>query len=958
MSFLAQGDYSFPIGPMAWPLYWVKYFYTWSFQTGTPNPDGIIRLAERSLNFLVFEAFGSLGVSYFYIFSSLLIAFLSFFFFVRNFLKIKNLSIQIIGGLFFALNPIFLGNVAKIGLVLAAAMLPLALLSIKKAFDSGKIRYFLFLVLCINLSFMHPYTLAVNVVVSLAYLIYKALENKQFIRANLPKLAGCLVVGLLLNAYFIFPTLSLGTVSKDVISDNVTPISADYTALVDVSNTGNIFTGLSLSKNVFVDFNFYNDTYKTTYFVSIYAFYMILIGLYLRVHRRMESSEKTAVFVMLMAFLVVTALATTTFLGFDKLIKILIHMPGGWAFRSPLKWQLYIPIMLFGSLVMLLNRVITKRRLRIIEAALLGTFVLMNGYIAVDIYKKILTPRTYTHFSAMAKMSLDNKTILFVNSNECTTYMSSNPRITTELNQVFTSVNAQLKRVEVQDADSINIGSYDYVLTCKDPSNFANELMNTYGFSKPKEFDSNIFAMYTNTKSQPGVYAASEVYSQPQPANIASRYQFVANTLGTPLTFTTAPPSAAIPVANLQDVFGGISPSNLQTNAITTTAQTGAGQTIQLNATPAISQPLYYSMNGNNIQFSSTPQDGWQTLDVTHPISAPANQKLTLTYQSSGYNYKNLVNNPSLEQGLWQKTVSDCYDYDANPQISMTLTKAYHVDGKQALQLNATRHIACTGPSAISVTPGAQYLISFDYQSPDGGFAGYHLGFNDKADSSTTRRLTQDGSGWHTFSEVVTVPAGASKMRLQVYAYSNGLDGTSNVTVRYDDVSIIQVPPVQDMLYLLGGSSTATQKPQKVTYSVVNPTKKIVQITGAKQPFYLLSAESYDKSWGLGLAQDDGMGWFDKTIPVSSKQHFSLDGTMNGWYVNPAALCQQHGAHCTRNQDGSYNFAMVMEYKGQKAFYVGLMVSAVTFGGCLIYFGRVVYIAYQDKRKRNGKAEK
>ena len=77
MKFLSWGDY---VIPFDWAIYWAKHFYMWSFQSGTPNPDGVIRLPGRALNFLVFGVTDNVGLGYFYIFASLLVAFLAFFF--------------------------------------------------------------------------------------------------------------------------------------------------------------------------------------------------------------------------------------------------------------------------------------------------------------------------------------------------------------------------------------------------------------------------------------------------------------------------------------------------------------------------------------------------------------------------------------------------------------------------------------------------------------------------------------------------------------------------------------------------------------------------------------------------------------------------------------------------------------------------------------------------------------
>lgn len=945
LHFLAQGDYNVPF---TWPFYWIKHFYMWSFQSGASNPDGLIRLPGRVLNFIVFEAFGQMALSYFYIFSSLFIAGLAFFFFARNFLKVKELSIQLLGALFFALNPIFLGNVAKIGLVLAAAMLPFALLAIQKMFDTQKVRYFLLYVLCINISFIHPYTMTINLGLSFCYLVYKMWKHRIFVMVAWKRMAACVVFALLLNAYFILPIITMGTVSKDVISDSVTPIAADYTALVDISNTGNIFTGLSLSKNVFVDFNFYNSTYKTVYFIAVYAFYIVLLALYLRVQKRLVPAERRNLLIMLGFFLLFVALATTTFMGVDTVIRFIIkNVPGGWAFRSPLKWQLYIPIMLFGAMVVLLKHVITERKLRYLQVAFLVTFVLMNGYLATDLYKMILKPRTLNNFAALQAQNFNYNTMLFVNSNDCTDYMRSNPRIVTEFNQVLISKNLQLKRVFVDSIDQVNVGSYDYVMTCKDlAGQTANMLQNQYHFAKTDSFVGGIMTMYANKTMNGNVWVPKTVFGIDQAADISDKYNFVTSVLGQDFSFAA---NVNQPTTSLKDAFAGITPSNTKNGMITNKISLNAGSAQQLYIKQN-NQPLYYNQAASSVAFSTTQKTDMQTLNAK-TLNIPAGKEMNISYSDDKFSYKNLVKNPSLEDGLWQKNVSDCYAYDNDPAISMKLVNDRHTDGKNAVQLVARKHIACTGPQAVGVTPGAQYLVSFDYQSPSGMFAGFHVSFDDKKQTSVTQRMTQDGNGWHSFSKVITVPAGATKMRLQLYAYPQGLSGLTRNTTYYDNVSIMSVPSVQDRFYLVGKPATAVQQPQKLVYDIVNPTKKIAHITGAKQPFYLATAETYNKLWKAGLAQDDGVGWFNKTLPISSKNHFALNNSMNGWYIDPAALCAKPGAKCTKNADGSYSFDVVISYAGQRAVYQGLIISGVSLVAGAAYFGYDAFRNYREHHK-------
>ena len=164
-------------------------------------------------------------------------------------------------------------------------------------------------------------------------------------------------------------------------------------------------------------------------------------------------------------------------------------------------------------------------------------------------------------------------------------------------------------------------------------------------------------------------------------------------------------------------------------------------------------------------------------------------------------------------------------------------------------------------------------------------------------------------------------------MNVLLYAYPDGI-GEQATTVRYDQISLTPIPPTQDRFYTVTQSSVKTRKPRAVQYTVVDPTKKHIRITGATQPFYLATAESHHQLWQLSL----------QGKPVANKQHFKLNNTMNGWYIAPDALCAQ--GNCTKQHDGSYDFEVTMEFRPQRSFYIGAMISGLTFVGSVVYFIR------------------
>jgi hypothetical protein len=914
----------------------------WSFQSGTPNPDGLIRLPGRVLNFLVFGATDNVGLGYFYIISSLVIAFVAFFLFARKFLQIKSTSVQVIGALFFALNPIFLGNVAKVGLVLAAAMLPLCLLAIRAAFVQRRFRFFLLYIIFLNLSFLHPFNFTVNLAISGGYLLWMMWKHRAWVFDTWPKFIVVGLFGIAVNLYFALPLYSMGSVSKDIISTNITPVAVDYTSLVGVSNTGDLFTGFSLSKDIFVDFAFYNSTYQNVYFFGVFLFYVLLLGLYLRTEKLLNLVDKRRLGIFLAGFLVFLLLAATTVAHVDTIIKFLIGLPGGWAFRSPLKWQLYIPLVLFAILVILLNRVPSRLRLWSFHGGLLLTFLIMNGYILADMTNKILTPRSPKVFAALAEKNMDGKTALFVNNGKCMEFMRNNPWITTEMNQIFASKNTQLKHVLEDSVGWVNLSSYDYVMSCQ--GRIAGLLTEKFDFKRTYSYAEGTFELYENQRPTPAVAAANEVFKLGSLQSAGDKYEFVSDTMDKDFSFL--PEDDNHPAIKLTDAFGNLAPENIHEGFMTASAP--AGGQLKLKKDEAV----YYQLEGDNLILSAAPTPGMQEVqDKT--IDLPPAGELNIAYADPSIKPDNLVLNASLEQGLWQEAVGDCYAYDDDPDLGMKLSSAEKTDGNQALELSARLHIACTGPDNIPVMGGSHYMLSFDYQSPDGGkYAGYYVSFDDPDETVISERMQGDSAAWQTFSRELAVPEGATSMHLMFYAFPDSYGDKTRIA-RYDRAGLTPIPPAQDRFYIVGQPGADLEKPGKLDYKIENPTRKTVYITDASQPFYLTTSETYNPLWQLELlgARPTIQLPFTPRSTVSDTDHLQLNGTMNAWYIDPAKLCKQ-GNGCTQNENGSYNFTLVAEFTPQRWFYFGAAISTAALAAGIIYF---LYDRRQSKHHKEGR---
>ncbi len=308
-------------------------------------------------------------------------------------------------------------------------------------------------------------------------------------------------------------------------------------------------------------------------------------------------------------------------------------------------------------------------------------------------------------------------------------------------------------------------------------------------------------------------------------------------------------------------------------------------------------------------------------------------------YESSFFDYKNLFANGSFEEGLWQEKVGDCNNYDKEPVIAMSLSEATSSDRRRSLQLEAARHIACTG-TATNIDAGSTYFFIFDYQSDNSNTAGYHIGFNDKKKTVIAEKITVKDKNWNTFSNIIKAPEGATAFSLNVYAYSK--NEKERMINRYDNFKLIKIPDLIGSYYLVGDPSIKIENPASVAFELINPTKKLVHIKGASTPFFLAMSESYHPKWQLQMNNDKVNGFFNSWMPfvvpdkVSDDRHYKLNDFLNAWYVDTGVMCHNNSA-CVKNEDGSYDIELVVEFFPQRWFYLGLLISGMTLTGCIGY---------------------
>jgi len=159
------------------------------------------------------------------------------------------------------------------------------------------------------------------------------------------------------------------------------------------------------------------------------------------------------------------------------------------------------------------------------------------------------------------------------------------------------------------------------------------------------------------------------------------------------------------------------------------------------------------------------------------------------------------------------------------------------------------------------------------------------------------------------------------------------------------------------------------KEPPQIEFEKINPTRYVVNVERAKEAFTLVFSESFHEGWKAYVrksgvrSQESGektipdkqltdnepwsalwSEWKDRGNRIEIENHFMVNGYANGWIV-PVGQFRVSSSEF-RVKDAQ-DFEVVLEYKPQRLFEIGLLVSGTTLFGCIIYWG----YHYSNKKK-------
>ena len=259
--------------------------------------------------------------------------------------------------------------------------------------------------------------------------------------------------------------------------------------------------------------------------------------------------------------------------------------------------------------------------------------------------------------------------------------------------------------------------------------------------------------------------------------------------------------------------------------------------------------------------------------------------------------------------------------------------------------------------------PQRQYVISFQYNANNPVILRLLENLNvqneDKLSVLAEQQLTS--SGWSQYQNVVTASPYATGAMIEFLGVSKEAIESS---IR--NVSITEIFQPEMVLRKVNTSTTIENIP-KIAFIRINPTKYIIDIKDAKDPYSLVFLAAFNKKWKLFVSDysydpfinsvsneyfegdiKEGKhsnlflykSMFDTwgKMPIADENHFTANGYANSWFISPSDV------------SGKTDYILVLEMTSQRNFYAALIISGIFVGICACYIAVLLLRSYKKRK--------
>lgn len=234
--------------------------------------------------------------------------------------------------------------------------------------------------------------------------------------------------------------------------------------------------------------------------------------------------------------------------------------------------------------------------------------------------------------------------------------------------------------------------------------------------------------------------------------------------------------------------------------------------------------------------------------------------------------------------------------------------------------------------------PNTQYSITFDYKTGESEFIFKFYEKkkekNGKVSVNSYFEKILNSSKWKKHQTIITSDTKGVKGYIQIL--SKG--GIKNSGIQIKNIWVQEV--IAPAILLVKKQENKISPIPQVEFSKINPTRYKVSIKNAKEPFFLVMSDMYDRSWrvysrtskieyGNRLGQKDAILTDIQDIvsgnDIFRNNHVVANGYANAWLIDPKEM-------------GKEDFDLTITFRIQNFFYIASLISIITATITLILF--------------------
>ncbi|PJE67861.1 hypothetical protein COU95_00055 [Candidatus Shapirobacteria bacterium CG10_big_fil_rev_8_21_14_0_10_40_9] len=289
-----------------------------------------------------------------------------------------------------------------------------------------------------------------------------------------------------------------------------------------------------------------------------------------------------------------------------------------------------------------------------------------------------------------------------------------------------------------------------------------------------------------------------------------------------------------------------------------------------------------------------------------------------------------------------------------------------NVETGEVIRLFSKRSTPAAWQEIKNWEPETAYKLSFKYKTPVGRLklslieekeridtTWFDKGVEDKLPDKTNilleeELISENPSEWEEYSIVVYSGRNTKKAKLFISAES---EEEKLSEVEFKEATLTKI--IEPKMVLRKYKSQSDSNIPQITFQKINPTKYVLEISNASQPYFLVFSESFHRGWrawitdgteesegtekiiasyfgeeikekspkDIFLTKDIFETWREKALP--DDRHLLMNGYANSWYITP------------EDAENQVNYQIIIEYWPQRLFYFGVGVTLATMIGSL-----------------------